>query len=386
MGVSMRASVFCMAKFHSFHMAQQLHRFDSLDRLYTSFYGGFGKRRNDHGINLPKDKVRTNLISALFTYTFLENPTTELWAWNYFGNWAARFVDDQDIVISWGLSALPIIREAQKRGIVSIIERGSAHVVVQRDLLIAEHEKYGQPTDTLQRSFSPQRMERELLEYELADYIEVPSEFAKRSFMEQGLPEEKLIKRFLSADLSDFYELPKEDDIFRVVYTGQMSLRKGVHYLLQAFNELNLPEAELWLIGSQLPEIAPFFERYKDNYKYFGYVPRTELHKYYANASVFVICSIQDGFAQVIPQAMACGLPVICTTNTAGEDVIEDQIEGFVIPIRNVQAIKDKILFLYENRDVCYQMGQAAKKRVQNALTWDDYGNFMMKQFTRILE
>jgi len=40
---------------------------------------------------------------------------------------------------------------------------------------------------------------------------------------------------------------------------------------------------------------------------------------------------------------------------------------------------------LYENRDVCYQMGQAAKKRVQNALTWDDYGNFMMKQFTRIL-
>lgn len=379
----MRAAVFCMAKFHSFHMAQQLHRFDSLDRLYTSFYGGFGKRRNDSGINLPREKVCTDFISTFLTYVY--SPGTELWTWNHFGNWAARFVEEQDIVISWGLSALPIIHEAQKRSIVSIVERGSAHAAVQRDLLVAEYEMHGQPTDTLQRSFSPQRMERELLEYELADYIEVPSEFAKRSFMEQGISEKKLIKRFLSANLSDFYELPKKDDIFRVVYTGHMSLRKGVHYLLQAFAELNLPNAELWLIGTQLPEIAFFFERYRDNYTYFGHVARSELHKYYASASVFAICSIEEGLAQVQPQAMACGLPVICTTNTGGEDLIEEGNEGFVIPIRNIEAIKEKILFLYENRDSCYQMGQAAKKRVQNSLTWDDYGALMIKQFTEIL-
>ncbi len=86
--------------------------------------------------------------------------------------------------------------------------------------------------------------------------------------------------------------------------------------------------------------------------------------------------SIQEGMAMVQLQAMACGLPLITTTNTGGDDLItRNGEEGFVIPIRDVEAIKEKILYLYENQDIAKEMGEKAKKKVENGFTWDDYGD-----------
>lgn len=380
----MRVSVCCFAKFHSFHLAEQLHKRNSLESLYTSFYGKIGNKQNNFGIELPGTKVQTNLFSALIHYGY--NPFSEIWGHDVFGKWAAKHIFNENIVVTWGLSALPIIQKARERNIISIVERGSAHATTQRNLLIEEYEKYGQPTNDLRRSFSSERMERELLEYELTDYIEVPSEFARRTFVEQGVPETKLIKGFLGVDLSLFEELPKSDDVFRVIYTGQMSLQKGVHYLLQAFAELRLPNAELWLIGSLNSEIEPFFNKYRAVFRHIAPVAQEELYRYFAQGSIFVICSIQDGFGQVLPQAMACGLPVIATENTGASDVIEDGLEGFTIPIRDVAAIKEKILYFYEDPEACYEMGQAAKRKVRQGLTWNDYGDFILKTYTRIVE
>jgi glycosyltransferase involved in cell wall biosynthesis len=86
--------------------------------------------------------------------------------------------------------------------------------------------------------------------------------------------------------------------------------------------------------------------------------------------------SLEEGFAMVQFQAMACGLPLICTTNTGGEDLItKDGEEGYVVPIRDVEALKEKILYLYENQDIAKEMGQKAKQKVENGFTWDNYGD-----------
>lgn len=85
-------------------------------------------------------------------------------------------------------------------------------------------------------------------------------------------------------------------------------------------------------------------------------------------------------------QAMACGLPLICTQNTGGDDLVEDGKEGFVVPIRDVEALKEKILYLYEHQDICYEMGQAAKSKVQQGFTWDDYGKRIMDNYDLILQ
>ena len=74
-------------------------------------------------------------------------------------------------------------------------------------------------------------------------------------------------------------------------------------------------------------------------------------------------------------QAMACGFPLICTSNIGGEDIItRDEVKGYVLPIRDVEALKEIICYLYHNPKICPEMGERAKSKIQTGYTWDDYG------------
>lgn len=227
---------------------------------------------------------------------------------------------------------------------------------------------------------------RELLEYELADYISVPSKFVFNTFVSQGVSEDKLILNNYGVDLTSFRQIKKNDNTFRVIFTGNFSIRKGVEYLLKAFVELDLPDSELLHIGSLSEETKELRDKFKSNkIKYLGHKPQSDLYKYYSQGSVFVIMSIEEGLAMVQPQAMACGLPLICTKNTGGEDLISaDGEEGFVIPIRDVSCLKEKLLYLYNNPKKLKIMGNKAKNRVLSGVSWKHYGQRYIKNLQDI--
>jgi glycosyltransferase involved in cell wall biosynthesis len=297
---------------------------------------------------------------------------------DWFDRAAARHIPpDTEIYVGWSSKSEDGIARAQEGGATTIVERGSAHIEVQRDLLRKEYEQFG-GTPNLPH---PEIVEKEKREYEAADYIGVPSSFVKRTFLEEGVSESKLIQVPYGVDLDGFSPVKKEDDTFRVIYAGSMSLRKGVHYLLRAFAELDLPGAELWLLGSKRSEVAPFFKRYEDAFQHLGHKPQEELYRYYSQGSVFVLPSIEEGLAMVQVQAMACGLPLICSTNTGGEDLINEEEHGFVVPIRDVDALKGKIRWCYENQGKCREMGQSAHRRVQEHFTWSEYGKKITYQY-----
>jgi glycosyltransferase involved in cell wall biosynthesis len=162
--------------------------------------------------------------------------------------------------------------------------------------------------------------------------------------------------------LAHFHPVPKQDDTFRIIYCGSIGLRKGIHHLLQASYELKLPQAELWLIGSLTGEMRPFLVKFSSSAVFHkGPFPESELHKYYSQGSVFCLASIQEGYARILLQAMACGLPVICTTSTGGEDMVRDGQDGFIVPIRDVEALIERIPFFYTNRDACKVMRYSAQ-------------------------
>jgi glycosyltransferase involved in cell wall biosynthesis len=256
-------------------------------------------------------------------------------------------------------------------------------MLYQRDILLKEYDCFGLEA----RVAHPKIVEKELVEYADADYISIPSQFVKSTFLERGVPADKLIHVPYGVNLAHFHPAPKQDDVFRVVHCGTISLRKGVHYLLQAFSELELPRAELWLIGNMTDEIQPFLAKFSSAaVLHKGPFPEFELHKYYSQGSVFCLASIEDGFGMVLSQAMACGLPVICTTNTGGEDIVRHAQDGFIVPIRDVEALKEKILFFYENPEARVEMGSAAQQRVKSGFTWTEYGDKMVAQYERILE
>ena len=115
-------------------------------------------------------------------------------------------------------------------------------------------------------------------------------------------------------------------------------------YLFEAMATLGRTDVELCVIGALEAEMRPMMAKYDGTFRYLGAVARGELHKHYSQASVLVLPSIQDGFGMVQAQAMACGVPVIATENTGAADLFNDGVEGFIVPIRDAGAIREKIL------------------------------------------
>ncbi|MGN6646911.1 MAG: glycosyltransferase family 4 protein [Cytophaga sp.] len=378
----MKISVAIRQKFHAFDLAQQLQNHGLLEKLYTSFYGNIGNRSNNKGYTISESRVRTSMINAFFTYIYREKDPVV--AYQRFGKWAANQLREEDMVVSWGLAATPIFNRAEKTGIVKVLERGSSHVLYQRDILLEEYAKLNADASRLKNSFAQHRLEREIEEYHRADRISIPSSFVERTFIAHGIDANKLIKVPYGVNLSRFSPAPKRDKIFRVIYVGAMSIRKGVHYLLQAFKELNLPQAELCLIGAMTPEMQPVFAQYEGSFVYHAPMPQDQLAAYLTNSNLFAICSLEEGLAMVQPQAMACGLPLLCTTNTGGDDLINNGVEGFVVQACSVKELKEKIEYCYMNQEATAEMGTRAYEKVRSGFTWDDYGNTIIKKLKEI--
>jgi len=102
--------------------------------------------------------------------------------------------------------------------------------------------------------------------------------------------------------------------------------------------------------------------------------PRNELWRLYSQASVLVLASVEEGLALVQAQAMACGVPVIATTNTGAEDLFTDGVEGFIVPIRSPGAIRERLEWMIENGELRDEMAAAALRRVKSLGGWNHYG------------
>lgn len=382
----MRVSISVGGRFHAFDLALQLLKRGFLSQLITSYPKSYAKR---YGI--PPELVRSVIGKEIMKRGWDRMPLLVRSLWNpdffintYFDWRAAKQLSSCDIFVGWANQSSRALQKAKSFGAVTVLERGSSHIAHQNDLLKAEYERWGVrvPQNLLPH---PRILEEELREYEVADYISIPSHFVKRTFLEKGFPESKLIHAPYGVDLSKFRQIPKTDSVFRVVFAGGMSLRKGVHYLIQAFSELKLPNSELLLVGGMSDEIRQFFKKYEGSYRYIGRVPQNELYMHYSQGSVFVMMSIEEGLALVQPQAMACGLPIIATTNTGAEDIVRQGKDGYIIPIRDMDALKEKLVYFYQNPDALKTMGASAKERVASGFTWNDYGNKIIAEYQRIL-
>ncbi len=152
---------------------------------------------------------------------------------------------------------------------------------------------------------------------------------------------------------------------------GRISTRKGIHYLIPAWEQLKLKNAELCLVGNNLfPK--NWLEQYRDICHHVSSVPHVLLNEYYSQGSVFVFPSLMEGFGLVILEAMACGIPVITTPNTGGLDIIDEGVDGFIVPIRDVEALKDRIQWCYDHPAESAQIGKIPRKKAEQ-LTWRLY-------------
>ncbi len=378
----MRITIAVPGRFQAFYLAERLLAYGVDCRLITT-YPAFAVTK--YGV--PKEAIVSETSLELFQRLYRGLPrfirdrfNAEFLFAQAFDRLASKNAGKADICIGWSGFSLELFRRARAAGAKTILERGSSHIEFQQGIMKEEFERCG-----LRFSGAhPRIVEKELREYAFSDYIEVPSSFAAKTFIERGVPESRIIRGFRGVDLAEFRQLAKDDEVFRVIFAGAISLRKGLRYLLEAFKKAALAKAELLLIGSVQEEMKSFLKQYSGTFTLVDHVPQDKLNTYYSRGSVFVMPSIEEGMAVVQLQAMACGLPLICTTNTGGADIISEGREGFVVPVRDTEALREKITYLYEHQEEARRMGQAAREKVAAHFTWDHYARHMLEIYRKI--
>lgn len=275
-----------------------------------------------------------------------------------------------DLFHSWSGDCLLTLRTAQKLGIPSVLEIPTWH----RDRGKIRRNQSSAPQS---RRFSWKRWKNDLLlereryleEYDLASLILVLSEKAAETFRVQDFPEEKLFYLPRGVDVERFTPGPKPP-LFRAVFSGALIERKGIHLLLEAWHRLALKDAELWLVGTVHDEAKPYLEKFAlPNVKAIGFAQEPEF--YLRQSTVHIFPSQCEGSAKVTYEAAACGLPQI-TTREAG-DVVEDGVQGIIVPAGDVDALAEAIQHLYDHPEIVERMSVAARERVVENFTWDHF-------------
>ncbi len=295
-----------------------------------------------------------------------------------FDIWASRLLAPADLFHVWGNFGLRSLQRAKAMGMITVIERASSHPLYQARLLQEEYAHWG-----LDFRIPPANLRRASAELQLADYVLIPSDFVRQSFFQENFPENRLLQVSFGADITRFQPAERPGShLFRVLFVGHIGIRKGVPYLLEAWRQLGWRDAELILVGRVDTRCKALLSRWQGlpGVKMMGHVP--DPVSLYQQADVFAFPTIEEGSALVTFEALACGLPVITTPNAGS--VIRDEIEGFLLPVRDVDGIAERLERLRADAQLRYDMGNAARRRAE-VFTWQAYGDNLARLYQQVV-
>ena len=369
--------------FHHFELARELEARGHLEAIYSTWPWRRLRREN-----LPRHKVHTfswwGLPDYLLARSGLDLPRLSD-ALGYrnavaFDRWTTRQLErlyrqgqSLDALIGISGSSLRAGQLVQSHGGLFICDRGSTHQRYQEQVVREEYRRWG-----IQRPVSDERDTlREEAIYAVADAITVPSSAARRSFLAMGIPAAKLHVIPYGVRLENFQPTAEPDPhTFSVLFAGSVGLRKGFPYALQAFARLRHPHKRLRVIGALQEELRPLLGTLpQDHVDYLGVLPQPELAAWMSRSHVLILPSLEEGLALVQAQALACGCPVLCSTETGGEDLFTDGVEGFLVPVRDVDALTQHLQWLADDPALQQTMRAAAMARTRHLGGWHTYGD-----------
>jgi alpha-maltose-1-phosphate synthase len=361
--------------FHHFELGHQLHRRGHLRRIYSTWPWARLKREG-----LPRELVRTfpllHTASYLLGRTPLYTPgiDSRFNEWNSlaFDAWLRKNLEPCDALIAISGAGQTAGPKFQATGGKFICDRGSTHQRYQDQVMTAEYGRWG-----VSHPPAPAHIvAREEAIYAAADAITVPSAVARRSFMEMGVAPEKVHVIPYGVRLDRFAPShPPRADSFDVLFAGQISLRKGVPYLLEAFARLRHPRKHLTLAGAMQDDVRGLLPKLPtENVTFAGILPQAELAALMSRSHVLALASVEEGLALVQGQALACGCPIVATRATGAEDLFTDGVEGFILADRDTDTLASRLQQLADDTALRERMSEAALARVKFLGGWDAYG------------
>lgn len=390
----MKVSISSLGKFHIFDLARELSRRDVQTKLFTAY---------------PNFKLRETraYVKNIDTFPYIHTPYMALASRNLiprgllhpferidrasFDFYCSTRILQCDVFHGMSSSSLMTGKKAKEGGAIYICDRGSSHIQAQADLIRSEFDRWDLKFDGIDQSeICESIIKQEELEYAECTGIFVPSDFAKKSFIEYGINENKVHKIPYGVDLSSFYpDSPKSTDTFDILFVGAMSLRKGIPYLLQAFKKFKHPRKRLIFAGQTSPILLTHFGRMgllADEIVHLGHLTTNDLRRVMSRSHALILPSIEDGFGLVISQAMACGCPVIASTNTGGPELIRNRENGFLVQPKNPDEIVDCLDLLASDNKFMARMSHEALQTPSSLGGWSSYTDLVLNKYSELLK
>lgn len=332
-------------------------------------------RRRSNGIS--DDQVSYKLSSALLAQiaqrtSFPQAQSLLRIANTSFDHWVIKTIERTNprVVIGYDSQASAIFEACSSRPVWRLLDQTIGHVLTASPLL--EQERQLNPDFAATIPPIPDQTLRQCAsEVKNADLILAASDYVIRTLKDLGTPDDKI--RFLpyGVDIERFKPVPQPAPKrkIRFLYIGQISQRKGIKYLLEAFKKLGSAQAELHLAGPIFGNQA-LLTKYRDMINYHGSVPREQIPELYQSADIFVFPSLHEGSALVVYEALASGLPVITTFESGS--VVRNGTEGFLVPMQNSELLAEKMELLLTNSSLREQLGRQGRSRAEQ-FPWSRY-------------
>ena len=228
------------------------------------------------------------------------------------------------------------------------------------------------------------KLNRKDEELALADHILVPSAFVRETLsnaanitapilvLPYGAPPVVARKQHRNAGRGKL----------KVIFVGALSQRKGLSYLLKAVERCH-PSVTLTLIGRKVGECRAL-DRALQLHRWIPSLPHAEVLEEIRHHDVMVFPSLFEGFGLVILEAMSQGVPVIATSNSAAPDLLADGDDGFLVPIRDADAIAEKLELFLKDRSQLTSMSEAALRKAR-LHSWRRYRRDLVGVVGRII-
>jgi glycosyltransferase involved in cell wall biosynthesis len=237
-------------------------------------------------------------------------------------------------VIACEISALSTFRAARRRGLVTILDAPSIHHAAQ---------------DRLHGTTDPPALHRRILrlkdaEIALADHVLTVSELARDTYLAAGVAPAKVHAVPLGADLALFTPSPggtAGERPFVFLFCGAAIPRKGYDLLLAAFAEVAAaaPGARLRTAGPLAAGAPPLAAAVAARLSHAGPLPQAALVRELQAADCLVLPSRNDSYAMVVPEALACGLPVLVSDMVGAATLVTPGASGWIVPAGDGPAL-----------------------------------------------
>jgi glycosyltransferase involved in cell wall biosynthesis len=343
-----------------------------------------GTRRGTSGV--PSERTRLNPWVGLCTYIGArtlppyraESLRFRLLPW--FDKWVLRQLEPGDHIISSYGYANQCFEFARRHGGKTFVDAGNSHIENFWEVLTEEHRRWNCPYPPVS-PFWYQRS-REMLA-DGVDFVLSPSSYVTKSFLARGYKAEQILRNVYPVNLSVFRpptEARPKNRPLTVINTGNLSLRKGTPYLLEAFRLVRqrTPSARFLLTRSIRDDVKPILSRYRDlPIDWAPSMPHAQLAERLGSADVFVLPSLEEGLVRTALEAIACGLQVVLTPHCGANDFVEKGVNGEVVPIRDPKTTAEAIMKCWDRA----QLGHTTNsERLRNALSFETFARDFMNQ------